>query len=78
MIVGAAGAVVSICNVPAGLITAPERSALLFAPSRRVAPFRLNDVTVRSLMSCPVFRRSGGLGLEPSPVEMYRKPSRPK
>jgi hypothetical protein len=38
------GAVVSICSVPAGLVTAPERLALLLAASCSVAQFRLNDV----------------------------------
>src|SRR5439155_1690293 len=47
------GDVVSICSVPAGLVTAPERSALLPAASCSVAPFRLKDVTARSLVSCP-------------------------
>ena len=36
------GAVVSICRMPAGLVTAPERMALLLAASCSVAPFRLS------------------------------------
>ena len=42
------GAVVSICRVPAGLVTAPGRLAALPAPSLTVAPLRLTAVTVRS------------------------------
>src|SRR5260370_5395895 len=48
----------SICSVPAGLVTAPERLALLPAASCSVAPFRLKDVTVRSPVSCPAPTRS--------------------
>src|SRR5438876_1229621 len=36
-----------------GLVTAPDRLALLLAASCSVAPFRLNDVTARSPVSCP-------------------------
>ena len=50
---GTVGATVSICRRPDGLMAAPERSALLPAPSLTVAPFRLVPVTVRSLVSSP-------------------------
>ena len=47
------GAVVSICSVPAGLVTAPVRLAILPAPSVTLAEFRLTAVTVRSGVFCP-------------------------
>ena len=42
------GAVVSICSVPDGLVTAPVRFAALPAASLTVAELRLTAVTVRS------------------------------
>ena len=42
------GVVVSICNVPAGLVTAPERSAALPAPSVIVAALALTALIARS------------------------------
>ena len=47
------GVVVSICRVPAGLVTAPVRSAALPAPSLTVAVLRLTAVTARSAVFCP-------------------------
>ena len=47
------GAVVSICSVPAGLVTAPVMVAALPAPSVIVAPLALNAVTARSDVFCP-------------------------
>src|SRR5258705_11123468 len=38
--------------MPAGLVTAPERLALLLAAYCSVAPFRLKDVTVGSRLPC--------------------------
>ena len=49
----AAGAVVSICSVPGGLATAPDRSALFAAPPRIVAPLRLTTVTAKSAAFSP-------------------------
>ena len=42
------GVVVSICRVPAGLVTAPVRLAALPAPFLTVAVLRLTAVTARS------------------------------
>ena len=47
------GAVVSICSVPAGLVTAPVRLAALPAPSLTVAVPRLTAVTARSAVFWP-------------------------
>ena len=51
------GVVVSICSVPAGLVTAPARLAALPAPSVMVAALRLTAVTVRSAVFCPARHR---------------------
>ena len=50
---GAAGAVVSICTVPAGLVIAAARLAALPAASVTVAVPRLTAVTARSGVVCP-------------------------
>ena len=47
------GVVVSICSVPAGLVTAPVRLAALPAPSVMVAALRLTAVTARSAVFWP-------------------------
>ena len=47
------GVVVSICRVPAGLVTAPVRLAALPAPSVMVPPLRLTAVTARSAVFWP-------------------------
>ena len=47
------GAVVSICSVPAGLVSAPERLAALPAASVTVAALRLTAVADRSAVFCP-------------------------
>ena len=44
---------VSICSVPAGLVTAPVRLAALPAPSLTVAALRLTAVTARSAVFWP-------------------------
>ena len=46
--------VVSICRVPAGLVTAPVRLAAFPAPSLIVAVPRLTAVTARSAVFWPV------------------------
>ena len=48
------GRIVSICNVPAGLLlVAPDRLATLPAASLTVAPLRLKADTIRSGVFCP-------------------------
>src|ERR1700737_3733152 len=47
------GVVVSICSVPAGLVTAPGRLGALPAPSGRVAELRLTAVTAKSAVFWP-------------------------
>ena len=47
------GVVVSICSVPAGLVTAPVRLADVPAPFLTVAEFRLTAVTARSEVFWP-------------------------
>src|SRR5438067_2213962 len=48
------GAVVSICNVPAGLyLVAPARLAAMPLPPVMVAPLRLNDEMMRSAVFWP-------------------------
>ena len=47
----------SICRVPAGLVTAPVRLAALPAPSLIVAALRLTAVTARSAVFCPAANR---------------------
>ena len=49
--------VVSICRVPAGLVTAPVRLAALPAPSVTVAPLALTAVTARSAVFWPAADR---------------------
>ncbi len=48
-----AGGVVSICSTPAGLTTAPLRSAALPAGSVIVPPFRATALIARSAVSWP-------------------------
>ena len=74
---------VSICNVPAGLVTAPVMVAALPAPSVIVAPLALNAVTVRSAVFCPAAHgvaegqragaRAAGIGRGAAVVERQRR-----
>ena len=47
------GVVVSICSVPAKLVTAPARLAAVPAPFATVAELRLTPVTARSALLWP-------------------------
>ena len=53
LITGDVGAVVSICNMPVGVATAPVRLAALPTASTTVAELRLTAVTARSDVFCP-------------------------
>ena len=77
------GAVVSICSVPDGLVTAPVRLAALPAPSLTVAPLRLTAVTARSAVFWPAANRvaegqrvgagAAGIGRRAAVVERQRR-----
>ena len=77
------GAVVSICSVPAGLVTAPVRLAALPAPSLTVAALRLTAVTARSAVFWPAADRvaegqrigagAAGIGRGAAVVERQRR-----